>query len=538
MQRTKKITAFVLAIALCVGMLQTLGVNAKAADTGKHMDVLFTHDTHSHLNSFSTIVDGKQEEVGGFARLKTLIDEQKEKNPDTLYLDGGDFSMGTLIQTVYETEAAELRMLGYLGCDVTTWGNHEFDYRSSGLANMLNTAKASGENVPSLVVCNVDWSAMEKAGLTEGQQQIKDAFENYGVKDYVVVQKGDVKIAVFGVFGKDSLDCAPTCELLFEDPIEASKKTVEEIKKNEDVDMIACVSHSGTVEDEDKSEDEILAKNVPDIDLIISGHTHTQLDEPIQHGDTYIVSCGEYGRNLGTISMTQKDDGDTDYYDYDDYDDDDDDDYYDDDYDDYDYNSNGRDSKKEKRNDKQDPDSKKSKKKKRCGLPNVGKPVANIAKTGINATKKLVGTILRAATLILIALIILTLLKAFLSNAGSYGKILLLGQTKDTTLIAYLAVGAVLVGYELLNFFWAASRTRARSRHNNRLDTGRGLLSFVIIYAGSYLAAMFSHLIPSSPSWLTGVQGGLSIYGGLKATLLPLCIAGVVSCVVRKIIVR
>ncbi|RGR59380.1 hypothetical protein [Dorea formicigenerans] len=232
-------------------------------------------------------------------------------------------------------------------------------------------------------------------------------------------------------------------------------------------------------------------------------------------------------------------DGDTDYYD--DYDDDDDyydDDDYDDDYDDYDYNNNGRDSKKKKRNDKQDPDSKKSKKKKRRGLPNVGKPVANIAKTGINATKKLVGTILRAATLILIAIIILLLLKTFLTHAGTYEKILLLGQTKDATLIAYLAVGGVLIGYELLNFFWAASRTRARSRHNNRLDTGRGLLSFVIIYAGSYLAAMFSHLIPSSPSWLTGVQGGLSIYGGLKATLLPLCIAGVVSCVVRKIIVR
>lgn len=234
-------------------------------------------------------------------------------------------------------------------------------------------------------------------------------------------------------------------------------------------------------------------------------------------------------------------DGNTDYYD--DYDDDDDYDYdddddYDDDYDDYNYNNNGRDSKKKKRNDKPDPDSKKSKKKKRHGLPNVGKPVANIAKTGINATKKLVGTILRAATLILIAIIILLLLKTFLTHAGTYGKILLLGQTKDATLIAYLAVGGVLIGYELLNFFWAASRTRARSRSNNRLDTGRGLLSFVIIYVGSYLATMFSHLIPSSPSWLTGVQGGLSIYGGLKATLLPLCIAGVVSCVVRKIIVR
>lgn len=307
MKKVRKVISLMLMAAIIIGMLP--GFQVKAADASKHLDVLFTHDTHSHLNSYSTVVAGKQEEVGGFARLKTLIDEQKQKNKDTLLLDGGDFAMGTLIQTVYDTEAAELRMLGYLGYDVTTLGNHEFDYRSSGLADMLKAAKNSGETLPNLVLCNVDWDAMEKAGLNDGQKQIKDAFDTYGVKDYVVVQKGDVKIAVFGVFGKDALECAPTCELLFKDPVEASKKTVEEIKKNEDVDMIACVSHSGTVEDEDKSEDEILAKNVPDIDLIISGHTHTQLDEPIQHGDTYIVSCGEYGRNLGSISMTQKSDG-------------------------------------------------------------------------------------------------------------------------------------------------------------------------------------------------------------------------------------
>lgn len=307
MKKVRKVISLMLMAAIIIVMLP--GFQVKAADASKHLDVLFTHDTHSHLNSYSTVVDGKQEEVGGFARLKTLIDEQKQKNKDTLLLDGGDFAMGTLIQTVYDTEAAELRMLGYLGYDVTTLGNHEFDYRSSGLADMLKAAKNSGETLPNLVLCNVDWDAMEKAGLNDGQKQIKDAFDTYGVKDYVVVQKGDVKIAVFGVFGKDALECAPTCELLFKDPVEASKKTVEEIKKNEDVDMIACVSHSGTVEDEDKSEDEILAKNVPDIDLIISGHTHTQLDEPIQHGDTYIVSCGEYGRNLGSISMTQKSDG-------------------------------------------------------------------------------------------------------------------------------------------------------------------------------------------------------------------------------------
>ena len=217
--------------------------------------------------------------------------------------------MGTLIQTVYDTEAAELRMLGYLGYDVTTLGNHEFDYRSAGLANMLNVAVNSGETLPEIVVCNVDWDAMEKDGLSDGQKQIREAFEAYGVKDYVMVQKGDVKIAVVGVFGKDALECAPTCELSFKDPIEAVKQTVEEIRKNEDADMIACVSHSGTWEDESKSEDELLAKAVPELDLIISGHTHSELTEAIQHGNTYIVSCGEYGRNLGSLSMTQNSDG-------------------------------------------------------------------------------------------------------------------------------------------------------------------------------------------------------------------------------------
>ena len=307
MKRGKKILAFLLIITMFLPFV--MNIPAEAAEKSKQLDVLFTHDTHSHLNSFSTIVDGEQKEVGGFAKLKTLIDERKKENPDTLILDGGDFSMGTLIQTVYDTEAAELRMLGYLGCDVSTLGNHEFDYRSKGLADMLTAAKDSGETVPSLVVCNVDWDSMEKNGLSEGQKQIQSAFENYGVKDYVVVQKGDVKIAVVGVFGVDALKCAPTCELLFKDPVESVKKTVEEIKKNETVGMIACVSHSGTWEDEKKSEDEILAKEVPDLDLIISGHTHTELKEPIQHGNTYIVSCGEYARNLGSLSMTQKQDG-------------------------------------------------------------------------------------------------------------------------------------------------------------------------------------------------------------------------------------
>lgn len=306
----KECTALALAgVLLLAAVPCAWPVCAQDTAPGTTVDIVFTHDTHSHLNTFTTMVDGLETELGGFARMNTLIEAQRAQNPDTLVIDGGDFSMGTLIQTVFETQAAELRMLGYLGCDVTTLGNHEFDYRSKGLANMLTNAQASGDAVPAMVVCNVDWDTMEAEGLTEGQQRLKDAFTTYGVSDYTVLEKGDVDIAVVGVFGKDALACAPTCELKFEDPIEAVKQTVADIKANEDVDMIVCVSHSGTWEDESKSEDELLAKAVPDLDLILSGHTHTEIEKPIQHGSTYVVSCGEYGKNLGELTLTQQADG-------------------------------------------------------------------------------------------------------------------------------------------------------------------------------------------------------------------------------------
>lgn len=275
-----------------------------AEEPAKTVEILATHDLHSHLDSFPVNNNGEREMVGGFARIKTLIDQQKVENPDTLVLDAGDFSMGTLYQVLYETEAAELTMLGELGFDATTFGNHEFDYESEGIANMLLAAAEKGEPLPELLVCNIDWSVEQgNSGL------VREAFETYGGKEYAIFQKGDVSIAVLGVFGKDSLACSPTCEVTFLDPVESVKETVQNIRENEDIDMIVCISHSGTNADESKSEDEILAKAVPELDLIISGHTHNYLAEPIVHGETYIVSVGEYGQWLGSITMSQKDNG-------------------------------------------------------------------------------------------------------------------------------------------------------------------------------------------------------------------------------------
>ncbi len=290
-------------------MAAVFALNVSAQTDGKTLDVMFVHDTHSHLNPFATVEDGETQVMGGFARIKTLINEQKEENPDTLLLDAGDFSMGTLIQVVYEEEASELRMLGELGVDATTLGNHEYDYKAKGLANMLTNAAESGETVPALVISNLDWAAMEAAGLTEDQKLLREAFETYGVTEYQVIEKGGVRIAVTGIFGIDCEACVPNCPLIFRDRVEAMKEVVARIQANEDVDMIACVSHGGTWADEEKSEDEILAKGVPELDLIISGHTHSRLEEPIVHGDTYIVSVGEYGKYLGDLTMTQQENG-------------------------------------------------------------------------------------------------------------------------------------------------------------------------------------------------------------------------------------
>ena len=304
----KRLLALGLALLMIMPMFAS-PLTILAEGNTKKVDAMFLHDTHSHLENFATVEDGRSQNMGGFARIKTLINQQLAKNPNTLLMDAGDFSMGTLVQVVYENEASELRMLGMLGMEVTTFGNHEFDYGADGIANMLQSAIASGEKLPYMLLCNMDWDAMKAAGLTEDQKVLLEAFEDYGVRDYVVIEKGDVKIAITGVMGTNSIDCIPNLPVIFKDPVASVKETVAKIKANEQVDMIVCVSHSGTDPDPNKSEDEIMAKAVPDLDLIVSGHTHTKLPEAIQIGETYVVSCAEYGKYLGNLSMSQKDNG-------------------------------------------------------------------------------------------------------------------------------------------------------------------------------------------------------------------------------------
>lgn len=312
MMRKRIKSAMLIIIMLCTLCVNSIVSEAEnKTDQSDQVTVLFTHDVHSHLDSYK----GKDSEsgettwVGGLARVKTLTDQKKSENPATFLFDGGDFSMGTLYQTIYETDAAELTMLGYLGYDATTFGNHEFDYRSEGISNMFHAAlenakKDTSVTLPAFVIANIDW----EKNTSDDNKLIRQALDDYGSTPYTIVEHGGVRIGVYGVLGEDAAACAPESGLVFDDIVETSKKVVEELKK-ENVDMIVCLSHSGTNEDASKSEDEILAQKVPDIDVIISAHTHTKLDEPIQYGDTYVVSAGCYSEYLGELEMTRKEDG-------------------------------------------------------------------------------------------------------------------------------------------------------------------------------------------------------------------------------------
>jgi 2',3'-cyclic-nucleotide 2'-phosphodiesterase (5'-nucleotidase family) len=294
----KKITRIWI-LCLCIILLF---VSIPVSAQSKEVSILFTHDLHSYIDPN----DQNSESVGGFARIKTIIDQKKSEDLNTMVLDAGDFSMGTLYQSVFSLEAIELRLLGLMGFDATTLGNHEFDYGSDGLSDMLSAAIQSGDPLPRLVESNIDWQN------SEGQytQKLKETLEKFGSVEYFVLEKGNVKAAIFGLMGESSASYAPTSGLTFFDISESAKKIIETIKKNEEgIDIIIALSHSGTDIDKNRSEDEILAKNVPGIDVIISGHSHTYLEEPIVIGDTLIVSAGEYGKKIGELSMKQNDQG-------------------------------------------------------------------------------------------------------------------------------------------------------------------------------------------------------------------------------------
>ncbi len=320
----RRFSAFFLALLLAVLCVLPAGAVAEGCTQETNVTtILFTHDLHSHFLPQPTAEGG---ESGGYARLKTAIDRERAMNPAALLVDGGDFSIGSLVQTLYTTQAAELRTMGAMGYDAVTIGNHEFDHKGTGFAEMLNSAKAAQQAAVELLLVDArpleDMDAYrERFGpvtpvlptLLEANYApaddnpdrafIRSAMEDYGVTDCMTLERGGVTYGLFGLMGVDSDECAPTSGFTRTDAAKAAKRCVETLK-GEGAEIIVCLSHSGTGDSLASSEDEELAKAVDGIDVIVSGHTHSTLAKPLVVNDTYIVSSGPYCQNLGSLTFS------------------------------------------------------------------------------------------------------------------------------------------------------------------------------------------------------------------------------------------
>jgi len=269
----------------------------------KEISIIHTNDLHSHFLGFSpnqeyspeTVLD--DDTIGGFARISTMIKQIKDQsNGPVLVLDGGDFLMGSFFHLLSREKAFELELLGKMGYDAVTLGNHEFDLKPKGLAQIIETAQKQ-ENRPAILISNMIFSEE-----SPDDDSLEQAFSKGLITPYTIIEKDGIKFGIFGLMGVDAAEKAPFSKpVSFSDPIAAAQKMVATLKGK--ADIIICLSHSGLDPNKEKSEDEILAQKVDGIDVIISGHTHTKMENPITINNTLIVQTWEYGKQIGHIRL-------------------------------------------------------------------------------------------------------------------------------------------------------------------------------------------------------------------------------------------
>ena len=264
--------------------------------------LLFTHDLHSAILPHRVLgQDGRVEIRGGFARIASMIRAEREKSGGrVLAVDAGDMIVGNLFQTLFQSQAPEIRLLETAGFDAAGFGNHEFDFGPAGLARALTAAKAHGARLP-LVASNTVFDPADKR-----DDALETAWKEYPVRDFLVLERNGLRIGLFGLMGPSAADDAPDAPpVTFADAAAKAREMTTILRDREKVDLVVALSHTGPTADGSKYSDLKIAETAPGIDIIVSGHTHTRLRSPIKVGSTLIVSAGERGEELGALGLVR-----------------------------------------------------------------------------------------------------------------------------------------------------------------------------------------------------------------------------------------
>ncbi|KAI9292749.1 Metallo-dependent phosphatase, partial [Neoconidiobolus thromboides FSU 785] len=272
----------------------TEGSIIRREDSDYDLTILHTNDVHSRYdqsNKYGTDCTKAQIEnkqcYGGLARLKTAIDQLREKHPNNLLLDGGDEFQGTMYYTYYKGDITA-RAMNYLKYDVMTIGNHEFDNGPDNLARV-----AQNFTFP-LVSSNIDASQHPQLSSL--------------IKKYQLFPKYNLAVVGYITYTAPSISSIGKL-LKVSDPIITLQETIDEVKKMGYKRVIA-VSHNG-------------------LSLIVGGHSHSYLASPLNNvtnapnsmglyptsvknldgKDTYIVQAYCWSRFLGHVDIKFNEDG-------------------------------------------------------------------------------------------------------------------------------------------------------------------------------------------------------------------------------------
>jgi len=281
--------------------------------SGQRLTILHTNDMHSRLWGFGPEADytpetiNDDQTIGGFARLAELISEYKNKQAESLLvLDAGDFLMGTIFHTAEAKTGFQLQLMKKMGYDLVSIGNHEFDFGVEEMAKILG--KSAEKPIPEMVLSNILFDSTNTK-----DDALQALFTSGVIKPYRILEKNGMKIGFFALVGVDAASVTPNIKpAKFSDRILAAKYFTRLLKDEEKVDLVICLSHSGLKFDPEKGwlgEDVDLAQQVPGIDVIVSGHTHTSLSKPLIINNIPIVQAGSEGRYLGKLEIEKTAEG-------------------------------------------------------------------------------------------------------------------------------------------------------------------------------------------------------------------------------------
>ena len=253
----------------------------------RRVTLLHSSDVHSRIEPFP-MDGGRLQGLGGASRRAALIAQIRSEHPDVLLFDSGDFWQGTPYFNLYKGEL-EVRLMEQMGYDAVTLGNHEFDLGLEALALQLAKAKFA------VVNSNYEFTDSCMAGVC---------------KPFAVFEKGGIRIGVFGLgIDLQGLVAASVYRnVLYTDPLERARYYANVLVHDMKCDLVVCLSHLGLRYRNDKISDTVLARNCPNIDVILGGHTHIFLDAPVEEHNpdgkpVWISQVGMGGAVLGRIDI-------------------------------------------------------------------------------------------------------------------------------------------------------------------------------------------------------------------------------------------